>query len=266
MRYFAHAATLALFTSLSGPAIAQPEVLDANLRVGWTMENGSQMVAFQLKLREGWKTYWRAPGDAGIPPNFDWSGSRNVKSVTFHWPRPKVFSLGGMQTIGYSHELILPVEVEPIDPRQPVELKAVVDLGVCSDICVPASFTVAAQLPRPGAGDDTIRSALRQRPSTANEAGVSKANCTITPQKDGLRVTAVLTAPSFGGDEVIVIETGMPGVWVSSADVTRNGRELRAEVDMVNASGGPIALQRDAILLTVLGKHRAVEIKGCAAP
>lgn len=270
MIYFAHAARLAaaFVVSLSGatPAVAQPEVLTANLRVGWTMENGSQMVAFHLKLRDGWKTYWRAPGDAGIPPSFDWAGSRNVKSVTFHWPRPKVFSVGGMQTIGYSHELILPVEIVPQDPSQPVELKAAVDLGVCSDICVPASFTVAAQLPRPGAGDDTIRRALRQRPSTSNEAGVLQASCTISAQKDGLRVTAVLDMPSTGGDELIVVESGVPGVWVSPADVTRQGRKLRAEVDMVSASGGPIALQRDAILLTVLGKHRAVEIKGCAAP
>jgi DsbC/DsbD-like thiol-disulfide interchange protein len=266
MRYSAHAAALILFSGLTGPAAAQPEVLEASLRVGWTMENGSQMTAFQLRLREGWKTYWRAPGDAGIPPSFDWSGSRNVKSVTFHWPRPKVFSVGGMQTIGYSHELILPVEVVPIDPSQPVDLKAAVDLGVCSDICVPASFTVAAQLPRPGAGDDTIRRALRQRPSTPNEAGVGQASCTITPQKDGLRVTALLDAPSLGGAEVVVIESGMPEVWVSPADVTRQGRVLRAEVDMVSVSGGPIALQRDAILVTVLGKHRAVEVKGCAAP
>lgn len=259
-------AALAVIASLSTPALAQPEVLEANLREGWTMQNGSQMVAFHLSLLDGWKTYWRAPGDAGIPPSFDWSGSRNVKAVTFHWPRPKVFSVGGMQTIGYSHELILPVEIIPQDPSQPVELKAAVDLGVCSDICVPASFTVASLLPRPGVGDETIRRALRQRPSTANEAGVSEARCAITPQKDGVKLTAVLQLPSAGGDEVVVVESGMPGVWVSPADVSRRGKELRAEVDMVSASGGPIALQRDAILVTVLGKHRAVEIKGCAAP
>jgi DsbC/DsbD-like thiol-disulfide interchange protein len=262
---FAAAAIIACL-SWAAPVAAQPEVLDANLRVGWTMQNGSQMVAFQLRLRDGWKTYWRAPGDAGIPPSFDWAGSRNVKSVTFHWPRPKVFSVGGMQTIGYSHELMLPVEIVPQDPSLPIELKAAVDLGVCSDICVPASFTVTAQLPRPGAGDDAIRSALRQRPSTANEAGVSQATCTIAPQKDGLRLTAVLNLPSTGGDEIVVVESGVPGVWVSPADVTRAGRELRAEVDMASASGGPISLQRDAILVTVLGKHRAVEIKGCASP
>lgn len=250
----------------AGAANAQPDVLRANLRTGWQTDRGSQMVAFQLTLLDGWKTYWRAPGDAGIPPQFDWAGSKNVKSVRFHWPRPKVFSVGGMQTVGYSHELVLPVEVTPIDPSQPVALKASVDLGVCSDICVPASFTVTSDLPRPGAGDEAIRHALRQRPSTAKEAGVTSATCAIMPQKDGLRLTATLTMPSTGGAEMVVVEPGLAGVWVSPADVTRKGNQLRAEVDLVGPSGGGFALQRDSIILTVLGKHRAVEIAGCDAP
>lgn len=250
----------------AGPGFAQPEVLEARLRSGWQMQNGSQMVAFQLSLLDGWKTYWRAPGDNGIPPSFDWSGSRNIKSVRFHWPRPKVFSVGGLQTIGYSHELILPVEIVPQDASQPVELKAAVDLGVCSDICVPAAFNVGADLPRPGVSDEVIHRALRQRPSTAKEAGVTQATCKITPQKDGLKLTAEVMMPSTGGTEVVVVETGLPGVWISPADVTRQGKALRAEVDMVGPSGGPIALQRDAIVISVLGKHRAVEIQGCAAP
>jgi hypothetical protein len=62
------------------------------------------------------------------------------------------------------------------------------------------------------------------------------------------------------------VETGIAGVWVSSADVERQGKELRAEVDMIGPSGGVFTLQRDAIVVTVLGKHRAVEIRGCAAP
>ncbi|SEN25873.1 Thiol-disulfide interchange protein, contains DsbC and DsbD domains [Pseudorhodobacter antarcticus] len=251
---------------MGGPVHAQPDVLRADLRAGWQTEGGGQMVAFHLTLQDGWKTYWRAPGDAGIPPHFDWSGSQNVKSVRFHWPRPEVFHVGGMQSIGYSHELVLPVEVVPIDPTKPVNLRAAVDVGVCSDICVPASFQVGANLPRPGVADATIRRALGQRPSTAKEAGVTGVTCEVTPQKDGLRVTAVLTMPSTGGPEVVVLEPGLPGVWVSPADVTRNGGQLRAVVDMVGPTGGAFGLQRDAIVVTVLGKHRAVEVKGCAAP
>jgi DsbC/DsbD-like thiol-disulfide interchange protein len=145
-------------------------------------------------------------------------------------------------------------------------LKAAVDLGVCSDICVPESFKVAAHLPRPGVGDEAIRKALRARPSTAQEAGVTGASCEIVPQKDGVQLRAVLTMPSTGGDELVVVESGLPGVWVSPADVTRDGKQLQAIVDLVAPTGTTIAVQRSAILITVLGKHRAVEITGCAAP
>ncbi|WP_240793973.1 protein-disulfide reductase DsbD domain-containing protein [Pseudorhodobacter turbinis] len=255
------------FAALLAPAVqAQPQILTAGLRTGWQMENGNQMVAFQMTLLEGWKTYWRAPGDAGIPPQFDWSGSQNVKSVRFHWPRPSVLAVGGMQTFGYNRELVLPVEVVPQDPSLPVALKASVDLGVCSDICVPATFNVAGLLPQPGVPDEVITRALHKRPSTAKEAGVRHATCAITPQKDGLRLAVSLDMPSAGGDEVVVVEPGQAGVWVSPADVTRKGQKLQAEVDLVGPSGGVFTLQRDAIVLTVLGKHRAVEIQGCAAP
>ena len=251
---------------LAQTATAQPELFQAGLRAGWQTDTGNQMVAFHLTLVDGWKTYWRSPGDAGIPPQFDWTGSQNVKSVRFHWPRPQVFHLGGMQTVGYAHELVLPVEVVPLDPSQPVSLKAAVDLGVCSDICVPASFTVQAALPRPGHGDETIRRALRQRPSTAQEAGVKTAHCAIAPQNDGLRLTVTLDMPSTGGAEVVMVEPGVAGVWVSPAEVSRSGNELRAEVDLVGPNGGPFALQRGDIIFTVLGKHRAVEVAGCTAP
>jgi DsbC/DsbD-like thiol-disulfide interchange protein len=265
-RSFLSAIGLLACFAMVGPALAQSEVLQASLRKGWKLPNGNQMAAFQLQLQDGWKTYWRAPGDNGIPPSFDWSGSRNVKSVEIHWPRPKVFSVGGMQTIGYSHELVLPVEIVPLDPKLPVELKAAVDLGVCSDICVPASFNVAAALPFAAAKDERIERALRARPSTAKEAGVASANCEILPNKGGMQLTANLQMPSTGGDEVVVVETGLPGVWVSAADVARRGGALQAVVDMVGPAGAAIALQRGALRITVLGKHRAVELQGCAAP
>ncbi|MDN5785685.1 protein-disulfide reductase DsbD domain-containing protein [Pseudorhodobacter sp.] len=260
-------ATLAVIAGfgLPGAGQAQTDVFTAELRTGWRMDSGNQMVAFHLALKDGWKTYWRAPGDNGIPPSFDWSGSRNVKSVRIHWPRPKVFDVGGMETIGYSHEFVLPVEIVPVDPAQPLTLKAAVDLGVCADICVPASFEVAAELPRPGATDPAINRALRQRPSTVKEAGLKTVTCAMVPQKGGMKLTALMQMPSTGGPEVVVVEPGIDGVWVSPADVSRNGNELRAVVDLI-APGGVMALQRDAIVLTVLGKHRAVEIQGCAAP
>lgn len=250
---------------LAAPAFAQSDLFRAELRSGWQMQSGNQMVAVHLALADGWKTYWRAPGDAGIPPSFDWAGSRNVKSVRFHWPRPHVYEAAGLRTIGYKHELILPIEVTPADPSLPVYLKARVDLGVCSDICVPAEFAFAQVLPTPGAADDKIRQALRQRPSSAKEAGLRHIACEIEPGNEGLRVTALMDLPSTGGAEAVVIEVGDPSVWVSEASVSRTGRQLTATVEMAATNGQGLALQRQAIIVTVLGNRRAVEILGCPA-
>jgi len=263
--------TLALILSLSTPALAQGvtqnDVLDGTFRLGWEMTSGSRMTALHLRLAPQWKTYWRAPGDAGIPPSFDWAGSENVKSVRFHWPTPDVFHTNGIQSVGYHDELVLPIEVIAKDPSRPVYLRAQVELGVCKDICMPASLELTADLAGKGGPDALIAAALRARPATGREAGVTRIACTITPIRDGLRLMAEVTLPPQGNREVVVVEPGVPGVWVSEAEVSRSGDTVVATVEMVPASGAPFALDRRGVTLTVLGNTgRAVEIDGCPAP
>lgn len=262
---------LALLSCLAGPLLAQgltqSDVLEGEFLSGWRMETGSRMAALHLRLAPQWKTYWRAPGDAGIPPSFDWSGSENVKSVRFHWPTPDVFHTNGIQSVGYHDELVLPFEVIAKDPSRPVHLRARVDLGVCKDICMPASLDLTADLAGQGVGDTVIRAALRARPATAQEASMTRVACTITPIRDGLRLSAELTLPALGNREVVVVEPGVHGVWVSEAEVTRQGATLTAVVDMVPPSGNPFALDRRGVTLTILGSTgRAVEVLGCPAP
>src|SRR5258705_742891 len=65
-------------------------------------------VGLQLDLEPGWKTYWRSPGDSGIPVTVDWSGSRNVAAVGFAWPAPRRFTLFGLEIFGYGDEVVFP--------------------------------------------------------------------------------------------------------------------------------------------------------------
>ena len=62
---------------------------------------------------------------------------------------------------------------------------------------------------------------------------------------------------------MVVIEPGRPGFWVSEADTRRSGDTLTAVADLVPTSGGALAIDRSKVVLTVLGRSRAVEIKGC---
>jgi DsbC/DsbD-like thiol-disulfide interchange protein len=230
------------------------------------MESGAHMAAVNLELAPGWKTYWRSPGDAGIPPTFDWSGSQNVASVRIHWPAPSVFHTNGMQTIGYHDRLILPVEVQPLDPSRPVVLSLKMDLGVCDRICLPASVSLRSDLVRPGAPDAGISAALEARAASAREGGVTTVACTVEPIADGLRLTARVALPDPGSTEVVAFETADPAVWVSEATSTRSAGELVAVAELVPPEGAPFALDRSGVTLTILNTDGAVEVRGCPAP
>src|SRR5260221_5305895 len=73
------------------------------------------LAGVEITLSEGWKTYWRMPGDAGVPPSFDWAGSTNVASVDVRYPAPSRLHEPGAETIGYKHSVLFPVEIVPKD-------------------------------------------------------------------------------------------------------------------------------------------------------
>jgi DsbC/DsbD-like thiol-disulfide interchange protein len=260
------ALTLFALTASSALATTQDDVLSARLRPGWQMENGGHMAAVELQMAPGWKTYWRSPGDAGIPPTFDWSGSTNVRSVRVHWPAPEVFDVNGMQTIGYHESLVLPVEITPEDPTRPVRLSVVMALGVCDEICLPAVLELTSDLQAPGAPDPSIKAALTNRATTAGEAGVTAVSCAVDPIRDGLRLTARVRLPDPGRPEVVAFETADRDVWVAEAVTQREGGELISTTELVPPSGAPFALDRSGITMTILAAGGAVEVKGCPAP
>ena len=93
----------------------------------------------EIKLKPGWKTYWRYPGDSGIPPVFDFSKSQNVKTVTVLYPAPMRFADGaGGSSIGYTGNVILPIHIVPQDVGKPVTLRLKLDYAACEKLCVPA--------------------------------------------------------------------------------------------------------------------------------
>ncbi|MCJ8138816.1 protein-disulfide reductase DsbD domain-containing protein [Falsirhodobacter halotolerans] len=252
-----------LASLVAAPALAAPPPVAGEILPGWQEPDGARMVAVRLSLAQGWKTYWRSPGDAGIPPDFDWSGSQNVKSVRLHWPTPSIFRTNGMRTIGYHDELILPVEVVPQDPARPIRLNAELDMGVCRDVCIPATVDLRADLSGQGAPDARIQTALAHRPATAREARLANLTCTVTPIDDGLAITARMTLPAQGGTELVVIEPANPAIWVSETRTTRQGSTLTATADMVGPTNAPFALDRSSLTVSVLGDGHSVETRGC---
>ena len=101
----------------------------------------------QIRLAPGWHAYWRTPGEAGLPPSIDWTGSHNVAGTAISWPAPRRFSLDGLETQGYENGVVLPIAVTLAHPGEAVLLHAEVNYAACKDICVPYQASLALTLP-----------------------------------------------------------------------------------------------------------------------
>lgn len=91
----------------------------------------------EMKLAANWKTYWRYPGDSGVPPRFDFTLSKNVKSVSVSWPAPRRFSDEGGSSIGYKDGVVFPLHIVAQDPSQPVTLQLGLEYAICEKLCIP---------------------------------------------------------------------------------------------------------------------------------
>ena len=110
--------------------------------------DGGALLAFiEIELAPGWKTYWRSPGDAGLPPEFDWSKSANLAKADVKFPAPKHFVDKSGHTLGYEGRLFLPVTLTPQAADRPVSLAVDVHYGICKEICVPIEANLALDIP-----------------------------------------------------------------------------------------------------------------------
>ena len=108
--------------------------------------------ASKSSMADGWKTYWRMPGDSGVPPTFDWAGSANVASTKVLYPAPMRMPEAGGVAIGYKQSVLLPIEITPQDASKPVVLKLALEFGVCREICIPATANFDLSIPAAPAG------------------------------------------------------------------------------------------------------------------
>lgn len=256
--------SLLLAAALGGPAKAMDDAVRVTVLPGWRAGDGQHVAALRLQLEPGWKTYWRAPGDTGIPPQLVFDADTRAADVRIHWPVPRVFWINGIRAVGYSGEVILPILVTPTAAGELATLSGRVELGVCKDICLPVSLALSVDLPaRLATPDARIEAALASAPGTAEATAI----CRIEPIEDGLRLTVLLSMPAMaGGKEETVVEYGDPSVWVSEPASSRAGGVLTMTADLVPPDGRPFALARSDLRFTVFGGDGdAVEHRGCAA-
>ena len=175
----------------------------SRLIAGATLNVGDKKLAragIEIHLDQGWKTYWRYPGDSGVPPKLDFSGSENVKAVSTLWPAPERFADGaGGFSVGYHGDVVLPLQIVPDDPSKPSSLHLKLSYAVCGKLCVPAEAQLALTLSgRPGA-KETILAAAEAR----------------VPRRVALGAPGALTIASIrreasGGHARVVVLVGAP--------------------------------------------------------
>jgi DsbC/DsbD-like thiol-disulfide interchange protein len=153
----------------------------------------------EIRLGAGWKTYWRYPGDSGVPPVFDFSKSENIKSISILWPAPHRFTDDGGASIGYKGDVMFPIHVVRENPNRPVTLRLALDYAVCDKLCVPARGQATLELAStPSSHDSRLAAAEAQTPKQARVGEVNQFGIVAVRREPGgsyPRVVVEIAAP-----------------------------------------------------------------------
>ena len=178
-------------------------------------EGGALRLGLEMRLAPGWKTYWRSPGDAGLPPAIEWTESANLAGAELRFPAPERFTLFGFETFGYGGHVILPIVARAGGPGE-TRIRAGVDVLVCEKLCIPYRADLALDLP-----------AGAQAP-TAHTHEIAKFESAVPPiDADGRGVNglALESAAFRGGDTPALIVRARaeppfaaPDVFIETAD------------------------------------------------
>ncbi len=220
-------------------------------------------VGLQFALQPGWKIYWRAPGDAGYPPTVDWSDSDNLAKAEMLWPVPHRFSLFGLETFGYSDEVVLPVDGRMERPGETVRLRANVDYLICEQICIPRQAMLSLDLP-PGVSASSSEGALIDSyrtlvPGDGTAVGLSLQGAMLTGdmEKPVLRVTASSQTP-FQTPDVLI--EAPPGFSFGKPETELRDGGMIAVLDLpVVGAPAQAVLEGKRLTLTVTDGQRGME-------
>lgn len=153
--------------------------------------NGTIRAALLVNLAPGWKTYWRDPGDAGIPPSLDFAASRNLGLATVRYPAPIRFGDEFGMSNGYAAPVAFAIELHQPIPGEESEIRLKLMIGVCRQICIPVSTELTLALPD-DAGAQKVAAAFAALPALNRpETGIGGARLSA----DGQALLVELAAP-----------------------------------------------------------------------
>jgi DsbC/DsbD-like thiol-disulfide interchange protein len=225
------AAFLSLPTCPGKAASAWSDGQSARMRLisgGGAADGKGLRAGLEIELAPGFKTYWRVPGDSGVPPTIHFDGSKNLAHAELIFPAPHVFEDAAGKAIGYKDGVVFPLRITPLDPLSPVELKVKLDYAVCGTLCFPVEGAAALTLTRSA---DAPEIAL----VAAAEEAVPKAAAIAGP--GSLRVVGVSSPVILAGKASFTVKTESQGPATLVADATPADWFL----DVASAPASPLA-------------------------
>lgn len=280
--YAAGAALWALGWALPAPAFAADpntspwaEGTHSAVRLldgGPGFRKGVREAGVEIRLDPGFKTYWRTPGEAGVPPMLDWSGSSNVGSVTVSWPAPIRFEEAGLFSIGYTSDVVLPVTVEAKDPSRPIELSLSIAYAVCEKICIPADGTARLRLEAPALSTPVAQSIAGARDLVPEQASAGMASppgiAGVAVAADGTALIVDAALPAGATPDLFVEGPdgwlfGVPSA-AQAGDGPAPDGTVRWRVPVLSRPDAKALLGGLPLILTLVAGESAVEVSTVA--
>jgi DsbC/DsbD-like thiol-disulfide interchange protein len=217
----------------------------------------------EIRLAPGWKTYWRYPGDSGMPPHFDFSGSDNVGNVTVLWPAPRKLVDSEGVTIGYKDNVVFPLRVEAKDSSKPVTLRLKLDYAICEKLCIPVDARLELGVTGTAKTNDQALAAAEARVPQASDLGQGPEIAIVAVRRDAAsspaRILVDVRAPAGARPEVF--EEGPSPDWALPVPEPVAGAEAGVQRFTFTLDGlPPGASAKGAVLkLTATAGDRAIE-------
>ena len=173
--------------------------------------DGTTLAGIQIDMPQNYKTYWKTPGQTGIPTQIDLAGSKGVDGYEILWPYPTVDNAAGYLDYVYFGPTVLPLELKISSDTAAAVVSAV--MGICSDICMPAkvSFAMPLEFSKPDAGEGLrLRQALantpmpwQQNPEPIGDVIVDQSGGSLKVKVDDARLDPTSLIASFGDTSLL---------------------------------------------------------------
>jgi len=205
LAFIAHALACALTTAPLPAAAAPAAVVNTpQVRAELVAQAPEGVVAGKamwlgLKVvhQPHWHTYWKNPGDSGLPTTLQWSLPAGVAAADIQWPTPSRLPIGPLMNFGYEGTLLLPVPVTvaPHFKGDTLNIKLRADWLVCKDVCIPEGGDFVLQLPV-------------QQATAVHGVDFDAARAALPQTVAGAKARAAVD-----GQELVVTVSGLPAAW-----------------------------------------------------